>query len=80
MMDSMNAMDSVLVDVERDLLPIASTPRPQIPRDNFPTRRHLPGSSVVAGIPPLEPITSDTSVDAVTDDADADARDTVTQD
>ena len=60
MSDSMNAMDMALVDVERELLPATSTPRTDLmENDNFPTRRHVPGGSVVAAMPPLEPIPND---------------------
>ena len=74
MTTSMNDMDNVLVEIERDLLPAASMPRQPIPGDNFPTRRHLPGSAGVPGMPPLEPIASDTSLDVVSDDPDASAQ------
>ena len=69
MSDSMNAMDSVLMDVERELLPVASTPRTNLVHDNYPTRRHVPGGSVVAAMPPLEPIPSDGSAEAAQDNA-----------
>ena len=68
MSDSMNAMDSVLVDVERELLPVASTPRTDlVPHDNFPTWCHVPGGSVFAAMLPLEPIPSDTPADQAKD-------------